>query len=187
MRDIVTKILNVTNEELDSLNTSIFNMYNFYHDISYTHLESGKEHYRLLIYIASLFNKDLMFDIGTNKCMSAAALSSGYTNKVKSYDVMKILPNNPILPNVIYVLGDVCEDESLKDAKFIFLDTLHDGMFENRFLGHLHDINYKGILMLDDIHLNLEMEKFWSNIIEEKWDITSKGHWSGSGLVLFDN
>ena len=39
--------------------------------------------------------------------------------------------------------------------------------------------------MLDDIKLNDEMRDFWSNIKEEKWDITSKGHWSGTGLVNF--
>jgi hypothetical protein len=185
MKTIIDKILSVTNEHLDSLDTSFFNSYNFYHDIGYVHLESGKEHYRLLCYIASLFNKDLIFDIGTNRCMSAAALSSAFTNRVKSYDLIKILPVNPILPNVQYILGDVTKDETLKDAKFIFFDAAHDGIFENIFYDHLHKIEYKGLLMLDDIHLNDEMKKFHGRISEDCWDLTKKGHWSGSAIVNF--
>jgi hypothetical protein len=39
--------------------------------------------------------------------------------------------------------------------------------------------------MLDDIHLNDDMKLFWNNITEEKYDLTSIGHWSGTGLVVF--
>ena len=69
MKDIVDKILNVSNSELDYINTNQINQYNFFHDIGYFHLKSGIEHYRLLIYISRLLKKQLLFDVGTNRCM----------------------------------------------------------------------------------------------------------------------
>jgi len=187
MREILNKILGVSNTELDALNTTFANQYNFYHDISYFHLPSGKEHYRLLIYISSLFKKEILFDIGTNKCMSAAALSVGMVNRIKSYDIIKFIPINPILPRVQYIIGDATKDEELIKSPFIFFDAEHDGVFENIFYNHLKKINWKGLLLFDDINkCNEEMTAFWNSITEEKYDITEKGHWSGSGLCVFN-
>jgi hypothetical protein len=185
MEELLNKLINVDNNTLNSLDTSFVNLYNFYHDISYFHGESGREHYRLLMYASSLFNKERLYDVGTNKCLSAAALSYKYQNFVKTYDVVKINPVNPILPNVEYILGDVREDEKLINSNFIFMDVDHDGEFENLFYQHLHSINWKGLLMLDDIHLNDPMKDFWNIIEEDKYDLTNKGHWSGTGLVYF--
>ena len=44
-----------------------------------------------------------------------------------------------------------------------------------------HD--YRGMLFLDDIHLNTAMIRFWDGISELKEDLTDLGHLSGSGLV----
>jgi hypothetical protein len=188
MKEIVNKILNVTNSQLDSLNTDFVNNYNFYHDISYFHLPSGREHYRLLTYISTLFVKQILCDIGTNKCMSAAALSSSMKNRVKTYDIQKCILIYPFLPYVEYIIGDATKDPNLINYPFIFLDANHDGLYENILYNHLKTINWKGILLLDDIHLGDEngpMKTFWNNITEEKYDITKIGHWSGSGLCLF--
>ena len=75
---------------------------------------------------------------------------------------------------------------ALEKTRFILLDTNHDGFFENVFYKKLKEINYKGILVLDDIYLNSTMKTFWNQIEEEKFDITSKGHNTGTGLVLFE-
>ena len=66
------------------------------------------------------------------------------------------------------------------------LDTDHDGKFENIFYDHLISSGYKGILFCDDIHLNPHMESFWNRITHEKVDMTSIGHNTGSGLVIFE-
>lgn len=180
------QILNVSNNELNSLETSFINIYNFFHDVSYFHNYAGKEHYRLLMYIAKLYKKETLIDLGTNRCMSGTALSFGYQNKIKSYDIVKLLPMNPMVPNVEWILGDIRENKDLINSPFIFMDVDHDGLFENLFYDHLHEIEWKGLLMLDDIHLNDPMKTFWNRIEEEKHDITSKGHWSGTGLVIFE-
>lgn len=176
------KILSVKNEELNKIQTFFISKYDFHHDISYFHAPSGAEHYRLLIYIASLYKDETLCDVGTNRCMSAAALS-GY-NKVKSYDVIKIHDTNPNIPNVEWIIGDIRED-NIMNVPFIFMDVDHDGIFENLFYEHLKDIKWKGLLMLDDIHLNEPMKKFYNRIEEPKYDISYIGHWSGTSIVNF--
>ena len=181
------QILNVSNQELDNINTSFINNYMFYHDTSYFHGPSGKEHYRLLCYISTLFSKEIFYDVGTNKCMSTAALSMSMKNQVKSYDIVEIIPANPILPRVEYILGDVTKDKNLIYSSFIFFDVDHDGKFEKIFYDHLKKIKYKGLIMCDDIKVGWggEMEAWWDSIKEDKYDITEKGHWSGTGLIHF--
>lgn len=191
--ELKNKILSVKNSELNSLDSQFINKYydklkniDLDHDPYYFHGESGKEHYRLLMYISTLLNDNIIFDIGTNKCMSAIALSYNPLNKVKSFDIIKLLPENPIIENIEYILGDSTKDLDLIKSPIIFLDVDHDGTYEDIFYNHLKNINWKGILILDDIHLNDPMRIFWENIIEEKYDITKIGHWSGTGLVIFN-
>ena len=182
---ILNQILNVSNSILDQQDTSYINNYNLYHDTSYYHLNSGKEHYRLLMYISSLFTNSVLFDVGTNKCMSALALSKNGTNIVKTYDILKVAPEYPSVSNIKYIIGDSTEDKDLINSNCIFLDVAHDGTYEDKFYDYLRKINWKGFLLLDDIHLNDPMKTFWNRITEEKYDVTNKGHWSGTGLVVF--
>jgi len=185
MNEQIQQILNVTNQELDQLDTSNVNGHDMHFDISCYHGNSGREHYRLLIYTSTLFNDVTLFDIGTNACRSAVALSFNKNNKLKSYDIIQVMPTNPTLDNVEFILGDSTKDTDITSTPFIFLDVDHDGTYENIFYNFLKETKWKGLLMLDDIHLNEEMKSFWANITEEKYDITSKGHWSGTGLVVF--
>lgn len=192
-QELLKKILSISNRYLDELETTFINKYNnilfntdLNHNPYYFHLQSGKEHYRLLMYVSTLFNNEIIFDVGTNKCMSALALSFNKSNKVKTYDIIKLLPQNPQVENIEYILGDSTKDSDLSKCKVIFLDVDHDGLYENEFYIHLKNLKWKGILLLDDIHLNEHMKKFWQNIQEEKYDVTNIGHWSGTGIVIFE-
>lgn len=191
--EILNKILNVSNTELNTMDSSYINDYSnklrnaeLNHDPYYFHMESGKEHYRLLMYISTLYNNETIFDIGTNKCMSALALSYNKLNKIKTFDIVKLLPENPSVDNIEYILGDSTKDSDLNNCPIIFLDVDHDGIYEDIFYDHLKSIDWKGILILDDIHLNEPMKNFWNRIEEKKYDITNIGHWSGTGLVVFE-
>ena len=62
-------------------------------------------------------------------------------------------------------------------------DTDHNGIHEKLFYDWLIKINYKGLLLFDDIHLNNEMRTFWNNIIHKKEDISHIGHITGTGVV----
>jgi hypothetical protein len=185
MKSILEKILNISNKELDSLDISFFKYILLLPYAKFFESESGLEHYRLLIYISTLLDNSTIYDIGTHRCYSSIALSFNKTNKVISYDVIKQIPSYPIKSNIKYCLGNIIDKEDLNNSSLIFLDVNHDGIFENKFYNHLHDINWKGLLILDDINLNDDMKLFWNNIIEEKYDITKIGHWSGTGIVYF--
>jgi hypothetical protein len=74
--------------------------------------------------------------------------------------------------------------ELLRGAQFIFLDALHDGVQERSFLRGFEEVGLAAapVLMLDDIRL-WRMLSFWQDIERPKLDLTSFGHWSGTGLV----
>lgn len=156
----------------------------------------GREHYNLLAHLTSqLPDGSTVVDIGTLNGSSALALSSNPNIKVISYDIVNNLPDpdkaNSILhvPNIEYRLKDGIQDmkEYIDTAPLIFLDVdPHDGVQEKRFFELLIENNYKGIVVCDDIHLNADMDALWDWIPKPKIDVTKYGHWSGTGIVLFD-
>jgi hypothetical protein len=146
-----------------------------------------REHYRLIARLSSCFDQATLFDIGTNKGYSALALSHHPSNRVVSYDIAecKALRFPEQLGRIEYRIGDVMRDHRLLASPLIMLDTNHDGGFESEFYAFLKRNRYRGWLFLDDIHLNTAMIRFWDSITEPKEDLTSIGHFSGSGLVAF--
>lgn len=187
--DILEKIISVSTVYLNKLDLShndymLKNMSDF---ANYYHYPSGQEHYRLLSFISKLYNNETIYDIGTNNGCSAIALSENNSNVVKTYDIVDYKnPGAITKPNIIFYLENIVNNINvLNETRFIMLDTNHDGVFENIFYNKLKEIKYKGLLFLDDIHLNSDMKKFWSNILEEKYDLTIKGHNTGSGLIVF--
>jgi len=193
MRDKLNKILAVTNNELNNLD---YGKYSLVTDRmsgyqGYFFLESGKEHYRLLSYISTLYNDENIFDIGTYKGFSALALSHNPTNKVISYDILEdsdlwYIKYSPFSSSMEYMLGDCTLDERLLKSNFISLDTAHDGVYEEYFLSYLAKNNWQGLLLMDDIHEYPALKDIWQSITKEKYDLTNKGHWSGTGLVVFE-
>ena len=149
----------------------------------------GKEHYNLLAYISTLYNGQSLLDIGTYKGCSAIALSHNPLNKVISFDITPGLLKLSQQPkNVEFRLDNILDvnyRELILSSPFIMLDTAHDGPFEYKFYNYLLEIEYKGILLLDDIHLNNSMKDFWNSISIEKYDISNIGHITGTGLVYF--
>jgi hypothetical protein len=146
-----------------------------------------KEHYQLLAFLSHRCSDATLFDIGTLKGYSALAMSHNPANQVVSYDIedLKCLHDHRKLTTIEYRIGNALEDPRLLHAPLILLDTYHDGIFEKQFYDHLKAGNYRGLLILDDIHLNEPMRHFWNIIDTQKEDITDIGHWSGTGLVDF--
>lgn len=146
-----------------------------------------QEHYRLIAYLSTLFNYSIIFDIGSNLGYSALALSFNPTNAVVSYDIAdyRELNYSEELTTIEYLIGDVLQDRRLLDSPLLMLDTNHDGKFERKLFDYLNSNGFRGLLFLDDIHLNQPMRDFWDSIDKPKEDITDLGHWSGSGIVDF--
>ena len=181
--------LSITNEELDNIDLFPYSQkINSLEYQQYFMSKSGQEHYRLLAYISQ--NDDLVdiLDVGTLKGCSALAFSVNSKNKVRSFNVGNEFDLNYTPINAEFIIDNVLNgnyNNIILGSKYIMLDTYHDGTFEKEFYDHLVSINYKGYLLLDDIHLNFEMERFWGSITKEKYDITNIGHSTGTGVVYF--
>lgn len=156
---------------------------------------AGKEHYKLLSWLAAQFTGRDIFDIGTHRGASALALASGSdTNNIYSFDLEH---NYPLaqLANVTYHKDNLMTDEGrqtwvgrLLGSAFIFLDIdPHEGSQELQFINWLRSKDYKGFVVCDDIWYFKGMrDNFWYRIPgADKVDVTSLGHWSGTGIVRF--
>lgn len=149
---------------------------------------AGKEHYKFIAYFSTLFNDTNLLDIGTNRGCSSIAMSYNSTNKIHSFDLYELKELHSWPDNINYYIDNILKDEYrnlILSSPFILIDTFHDGSFEREFHNYLKKIGFVGYLMLDDIKLNKEMIEYWNWIEEEKYDISSMGHWSGTGLVVF--
>lgn len=194
MKQYLDKILTVSNNELDAIPYTEFN------DVlpkldgfnGWFRRPSGQEHYKLLMYVSQIFDNAIFLDIGTNMGASALALSKNKTNFIRSYDVQHFKEVEYILePNIKFINNDLLKEEVFNDtiqtSSLILLDTLHDGIYEKLFYDVLVKSEFQGLLMLDDIKLNQPMYDFWDSIEFEKYDLTTKGHVTGTGLVDFSS
>lgn len=171
----------------------------------YFTLPAGQEHYKLLAYLsAQLPAGSLVADLGTLQAASAVALASNPGVRVRSYD-LALQPQVVAqckLPNVEFTKAN-CLDcvADYAGAALIVLDVdPHDGKQETDLLVQLALHNFKRILICDDIGLNDGMKRFWDGVSNRCWrdkafhrepmfttyDLTACGHWSGTGLVVFD-
>lgn len=77
---------------------------------------------------------------------------------------------------------------------FIDIDP-HEGLLEYDMYTWLKGNDYRGIIIFDDVHLapghmgvtsGHSMREFWNKVdAKYKLDLTSVGHWTGTGLVRF--
>jgi len=155
----------------------------------------GDQHYRLLGYLASKINNSIIIDIGTHRGSSALALSTNPTNTIHSFDIIpKVAPHG--IPNLHLHIADLWDDstraqwkETILSSKLIVLDIdPHSGVPEYEFYKWLKLSGYQGIVLCDDIWYFKEMrDNFWYKIPSiEKLDISCLGHWSGTGLIAFE-
>jgi len=88
-------------------------------------------------------------------------------------------------------LGDLANKKAflknkdlLELADIIFIDGPKDISLEEAFLKNLAQLHFNNspLLIFDDIRL-WNMLRIWREIRKPKLDITSFGHWSGTGLV----
>ncbi len=178
---MLNKILTVTEEKLNNLDMS------YHKGQAWFDICAGQEHYRLLAYIGSLFNDQILLDIGSYRGDSAAALAYNASNIIFSFDVtaQPEIKDFDII-NIDFRIGDILEmPQLIKSAPFIILDTYHDGSYEAKFIQTLNDIEYKGLVLFDDILLNGPMRKMWADIPNEKYDLSHIGHHSGTGLAVW--
>lgn len=151
--------------------------------------DAGKEAYKLYSYFSEKLNNSIILDIGSYLGNSAIALSKNPSNTVISYDLEDTGVKDIHRENIIWKTMNFMEDHiDYKNVKLILIDIdPHTGVEEIKMIKFLKEIGWKGILLLNDIHLNDEMNNFWNSLnLNNKLDVTPIGHYSGTGLVFFD-
>ena len=160
------------------------------------------EHYKLLAgLVASLGAKNVV-EIGTATGLSALTLllelSAG--GRVTTFDVVPwrqyidgtVLNERDFADGRLVQVLDDLQDPSivnrhrdlLEGADFIFIDAAKDGIMEQRFIDNFKRLQFRNhpIVMFDDIRV-WNMLRVWRALDRPKLDLTSFGHWSGTGLV----
>lgn len=191
----MTKLIELKKESIDSTDMEFGRKYVSWQtkNSDFFYEDSGKEHYKLLAYLSHVIDEPYYVDIGTYYGFSAVALSANEKSNVTTYDVCDWVPDEET--NTVKTKKNVsCKIMNcINDIEFIMKTNLvvldidpHDGDEETRILDALRKNGYKGIVVLDDIMLNEDMKAFWNAIPEKKYDVTKLGHWSGTGIVVFD-
>ena len=159
------------------------------------------EHYLLLAALMVQLKPRRVIEIGTDTGMSSLVmhkfLPSG--GKLTTFDIRPwktveeavfeeadfadgTLEQRPV------DLSDPAEFERhrgmLEETEFFFIDGPKDNVFEYKLLELFGQLHFKTppILLYDDTKLP-SMLKFWHELKVPKLDLTSFGHWSGTGLV----
>lgn len=153
-------------------------------NLKYIDMEAGQEHYRLLEWVGKQV-KGSIIELGTFRGHSALCLGEG-GQRVVSYDIEDHLSLKEKTENIKFLYSETGHVAIDNSVKLVFLDTMHDGVYERVVLEYLRKINWKGILILDDIVLFPELAKLWEEITERKEDWTDIGHHSGTGVVWFE-
>jgi hypothetical protein len=170
-------------------------------DFEFANIFPG-EHYRILGGLLDVFKPLNLIDIGTYRGCSARVMldytpteASVITYDLidyKGFDWTVLTEEDFSLGRLKQYLVDLKDTEIfeqhrgyLQNADFIMLDGPKDGHFEERFLSLLGNINFDEKprwLFIDDIRFD-NMQNLWRSISSPKLDLSSFGHFSGTGLV----
>lgn len=143
--------------------------------------KAGIEHYRFLNHICK--GKKLVYDIGSYMGASAVAMCSA--EKVVSYDIEPLVWFVAQKKENIEFRDDSPLTLGLLEAQIILIDISHDGIFEKEILDYLDLINYKGLVILDDILYFSPLTDLWNAILRKK-EIVDYGHYTGTGLIYYE-
>ncbi len=158
------------------------------------------EHYKLLAAIVKKLKPAVVVELGTHLGYSALCLKKFMPPEavVYTFDIVQwkafehtILTERDFDKGLVQFTDDLTIPGNiqkhlslLEEADIIFMDALKDGNQEYQFLENLARVNFKKkcYFIFDDIRL-WNMLGIWYNIKKPKLDLTSFGHWSGTGIV----
>jgi predicted O-methyltransferase YrrM len=159
------------------------------------------EHYKLLAGLVGALDARRVVEIGTFTGMSALALLEALPadGRLTTFDIKpwRDFPDTWLTENdfadgrLVQEIADIAAPgvigryrELFEAADFIFIDGPKDGVTEPKFLAALAslDLPRSPIVMFDDIRV-INMVAIWRGVARPKLDLTSFGHWSGTGLI----
>lgn len=160
------------------------------------------EHYRLLAGLVRTVKPRTVVEIGTATGLSALAMYGQLPSegRIVTFDLIPwVQYPGAVLSQDDFADGRLTQElhdfstqqpgvhaELLETADLIFIDAAKDGRQERRFLRLLETtpLRRDPIVIFDDIRV-WNMLEIWREVRRPKLDITSFGHWSGTGLVDF--
>ncbi|MBI4661949.1 MAG: methyltransferase [Verrucomicrobia bacterium] len=161
------------------------------------------EHYKLLAGLVRVLQPKLAIEIGTATGLSALAIRKFLpaTSRLATFDIIPWteFPGHVLTPadfhdgrlqQIVADLSDLSVARThgavLNNADFLFIDAAKDGRVEPALLGNLAAVGLKegAVLVFDDIRM-MTMLPLWRSIALPKLDLTSFGHWSGTGLTFW--
>jgi predicted O-methyltransferase YrrM len=159
------------------------------------------EHYRLLAALVKLLQPERVLEIGTFRGLSALALKKFLPSggKIVTFDVVPweslsdtcLRPQDFADDRLRQQIGDLSDAavfelhrSLIQQTELLFVDGPKDGVFERKLLQQLESVVFHKplLLVIDDIRF-WNMLAIWQDIARPKLDLTSFGHWSGTGLV----
>jgi predicted O-methyltransferase YrrM len=159
------------------------------------------EHYKLLAALVSVLDPKTVVEIGTATGLSALAIKSALPadGKITTFDIIPwraypgvVLKDEDLkdgrleqrLEDLSTPAGWTANADLLRKADLIFVDAKHDGAQERGFVRGFEEVGLANapIVVFDDIRV-WGMLAFWHELDRPKLDLTSFGHWSGTGLA----
>ena len=161
------------------------------------------DHYRLLAGLLTSLRPQCIVDIGTHMGTGTRVMYD-FAPKAAIH-TFDLTPWNEFEPTFLHDgdfaqnggrLTQYCEDLTdsdnfhkfsalLRQADFIMVDAPKDGVFEEKFYSLLSTLSMENktrYMLLDDIRFTSELVN-WRRIESPKIDLTSFGHFTGTGLV----
>ena len=160
------------------------------------------EHYKILSSIVNVIKAKEVVEIGTYTGLGTLSIKEGlsFPGKVTTYDLISWkelgfeshFKDEDFQDGTIkQILGDLSDDKFfeqnikiLNSAEIIFMDAPKDDIFEYKMIKQLLKLEPKigKLLIMDDIKF-INMIDLWRSIKSPKLDLSSFGHWTGTGVV----
>jgi predicted O-methyltransferase YrrM len=157
------------------------------------------QHYRLLKALVADLKPKLVVEIGTFTGLSALAMLEALPkgSRLITYDILPwsgfpdtVLRDEDFQRGLEQRLGDLSDpryfasqQEEMLTADLLFMDAPKNARFEPAFFSLFESIRQKpGLMVWDDIRM-LGMIEMWRTLERPKADLTSLGHWTGTGLL----
>jgi len=159
------------------------------------------ESYKILAAVVSVLKPAMIIEIGTGGGTSTLAMKQSLPaeGRIISFDPIgwrefpgTLLRSDDFADGRLEQLTDDLTQPaiferhraSLERAELFFIDAAKDGVMEQQLLDALETVRFRRppILVMDDIRV-WNMLRIWRQISRPKLDLTSFGHWTGTGLV----
>ena len=158
------------------------------------------EHYKLLAALVQVLKPALVVEIGTAEGLSALSMLKylPIDGRVITFDIVpwERYPRSSLKledfqdGRLTQIVANLAESDTfsqyselLSRADLVFIDAAKDGVLEHRLLANFKTLRFESnpLFVFDDIRL-WNMLSFWRTLTWPKLDLTSFGHWCGTGI-----